>query len=469
MIGFLPTFAFNSDVFVAVISGLLGTAFGVCAMLIAPSERIQARVSSLRTAARERRRGLGRRRRRDEDVGDVVDDELDDELDAAVHADEVSDVNRTLEATAAQWMAITRARWFERVMIWFVMLAAVLVGVESYESFAAQHSALLGMLDVVIVTVFVLEIIARMLAEGAHPWRFFSHPWNVFDLFLVVAALGPMAAGWLGLLRLVRLMRVARVVRAMPKLRSLIAMTVNSIPGILSISTLLLLMFYVYAVAGVFLFSANDPVHFRNLHTSAVTLFQVITLEDWTDVMYTSIYGCDNYGYGDYPELCTAPTDFGAFGAIFFISFVFNGAWILLSLFIGVILTGMDEANRQLEEYAPVDEEPGWLDRTVLGWVREAAIGPTSYNGDQGAGEVARKMKKPVVPNHLPLISGSMHETIPVERVHLEDLERELGELTTIVTDLRRAQAAAIGKGNGNGASGELQNAPPPKARSKPI
>ena len=47
----------------------------------------------------------------------------------------------------------------------------------------------------------------------------------------------------------------------------------------------------------VFLYAENDPIHFRNLQTSILSLFRVVTLEDWTDVMYINMYGSENYGY----------------------------------------------------------------------------------------------------------------------------------------------------------------------------
>lgn len=343
---------------------------------------------------------------------------------------------------ASPWVAITTSRTFELVMTFFILLAALLVGFESYEGFRSAHGELLATLDVLIVTVFVVEIVVRMLAEGVHPWRFFTHPWNVFDLLLVLASLGPMAAGFVGLLRLARLMRILRLVRVMPKLRLLIATTLNSIPSIVSITVLMLLLFYVYAVAAVFLFSENDPIHFRNLQTSTVSLFRVITLEDWTDVMYIQIYGCDDYGYGDFPELCTEPTDYGPFGALFFISFVFIGTWIVLNLFIGIILTGMDDARREIDATDGDGSPPGRFDAggRLLGWVRDAAIGPTSYNGGL-SDEPARPMKKPVVPNHLPLIDGDEVREVSVEQTDLDDLEERLRDLTAVVRKLRYQRA----------------------------
>jgi voltage-gated sodium channel len=117
------------------------------------------------------------------------------------------------------------------------------------------------------------------------------------------------------------------------------------------VSLLLGLLFYVYAVAAVFLFGENDPVHFRDLQIAMLSLFRVVTLEDWTDVMYINMFGCENYGYGPDSMFACAfsaenPSNMNPLlGASFFVSFVLMGTMIVLNLFIGVIMGGMAEAQ----------------------------------------------------------------------------------------------------------------------------
>ncbi len=52
---------------------------------------------------------------------------------------------------------------------------------------------------------------------------------------------------------------------------------------------LMSIIFYVYAIAGYHLFHQHDPEHWGDLGLSMLTLFRVVTLEDWTDVMYTAL------------------------------------------------------------------------------------------------------------------------------------------------------------------------------------
>jgi len=122
---------------------------------------------------------------------------------------------------------------------------------------------------------------------------------------------------------------------------------------------LLFILFYIYAVLGVMLFGDNDPKHYANLGDSMLSLFRVVTLEDWTDIMYINMYGSDNYGYelsemSRYPGI--VPTASPLVSVIFHVSFVLFGTMVMLNLFIGVIMTGMQEAQ---EETLQLNEEDG--------------------------------------------------------------------------------------------------------------
>jgi voltage-gated sodium channel len=116
------------------------------------------------------------------------------------------------------------------------------------------------------------------------------------------------------------------------------------------VSILLFLLFYVYGTLAVFFYGENDPIHFRNLQSSILTLFRVVTLEDWTDVMYINMYGSDNYGYSakDFSKWTPTPSASPLGAAIFFVSFVLIGTMIVLNLVIGVIMNSMDESNREM-------------------------------------------------------------------------------------------------------------------------
>ncbi|MDG1477472.1 MAG: ion transporter, partial [Vicingaceae bacterium] len=93
----------------------------------------------------------------------------------------------------------------------------------------------------------------------------------------------------------------------------------------------------------------NDPIHYSDLQTSMLSLFRVVTLEDWTDIMYINMFGCENYGYDGNMDLCLNSTPQSALSITYFVSFVLIGTMIFLNLFIGVIMEGMDEAKAEMQ------------------------------------------------------------------------------------------------------------------------
>jgi len=248
---------------------------------------------------------------------------------------------------------ITDSALFQNFITVTILFAGVLVGIETYPAVEASHGPLVHLLHDIILAIFVAEIFLKMGAEGNKPYRYFLDGWNVFDFVIVAACFLPFSGQAVTVLRLLRLLRVLRLVRALPKLQILVNALLRSIPSMGYVSVLLFLLFYVYAVAAVFLFRQNDPMHFGDLQLAMLSLFRVVTLEDWTDIMYINMYGCDRYGYSpDSLVSCTNPSASPVLGALFFVSFVLVGTMIVLNLFIGVIMNGMSEAQADSQRQA---------------------------------------------------------------------------------------------------------------------
>ena len=248
---------------------------------------------------------------------------------------------------------VADSKWFQNFITAVILAAGVVVGFETYTKFAHEHHTTLKALNDIILWIFVAEIVVKMGQHGiTRFYRYFFDPWNVFDFLIVAVCFMPIDAQYVTVLRLARLLRVLKLVRALPRLQILVGALLKSIPSMVYVSVLLFLLFYLYGVAGTFLFSENDPVHFRNLQLSMLSLFRAVTLEDWTDLMYIQMYGSAGYGYDAAMLAEWQPTSkaMPVFGAMFFVSFVLMGTMIILNLFIGVIMNGMDEAQKEAEE-----------------------------------------------------------------------------------------------------------------------
>jgi len=244
---------------------------------------------------------------------------------------------------------LTISRWFQNFITFVIILASALVGVETYPDLEKKYHHILHVLDVIIIAIFSVEVIFKILAEGKQPLRYFRDAWNIFDFIIVAACFLPFDNQYITVLRLIRLLRVLKLLRAFPKLQILVGAIFKSIPSMGYVSLLMGLLFYLYAIAGVFLFGKNDPVHFGNLNSSLLSLFQVVTLEGWADILYTQMYGCDKYFNEAFKQYCTSPQT-TPIAPLFFITFVLIGTFVLLNLFIGVILTGMEEARNELAD-----------------------------------------------------------------------------------------------------------------------
>ena len=245
-------------------------------------------------------------------------------------------------------------KYFQRFILLTILLAGVVVGIQTYKEFAHNHKDVLGLLDAFILGVFTIEVVIKIVAEGKKPLHYFKNPWNVFDFLIVAACLLepilPINSTFLPVLRLARILRVLKLVTTLPKLQVLVGCLLKSLPSMFYVSMLLGLLFYIYGTMAVFLYSENDPIHFRNLQTSILSLFRVVTLEDWTDVMYINMYGSENYGYSaqDLEKWNPASSSSPAGAAFFFVSFVLIGTLIVLNLVIGVIMNSMDESHAEM-------------------------------------------------------------------------------------------------------------------------
>lgn len=256
---------------------------------------------------------------------------------------------------------------FQRLILGLIILAAILVGLETDPTIASKYGHRLDLLNQIILWAFVVEALLKMGQHGRHFYRYFLDPWNIFDFTVVAVCFLPINAQYAAVLRLARVFRSLRLVTAVPKLQLLVNALLVSLPSMFYVGMLLSLLFYLYGVMAVFLFRANDPVHFLNLPTSMLTLFRVVTQEDWTDVMYIQMYGSNVYPYVNTTNVEPVPSAHPVLGALFFVSFVFLGTMIMLNLFIGVILNSMEEVQRdkEQEELAGATAEPHAPDITL--------------------------------------------------------------------------------------------------------
>ncbi len=246
-----------------------------------------------------------------------------------------SDFRDMLDKTRHFAHRLTHSHKFEYFIIGLILLNAVLLGLETLPVVKDGYSPWITLGQSIILGVFIAEAAMKIYAVSPRADRYFRDGWNLFDFSVIVFSLIPATGGFAVIARLARLLRLLRLVSAVPELRLIVTTLVRSIPSMLHIVALMSLMAYIYAIIGYQLFHEHDPEHWRNLGVSLLSLFQVVTLEGWVDIMRKAM---------EYHPLTW----------IYFISFVVLGTFVVINMFIAVVINNLDEAKqerlRQLEQ-----------------------------------------------------------------------------------------------------------------------
>ena len=196
------------------------------------------------------------------------------------------------------------------------------------EMFILTHNIVIG--------VFIVEAAFRLTARYPRPQSYFKDGWNCFDFAIIILSLMPIAGQFSTVARLVRLLRITRLITKSTELRAIVSTLVHSIPSIVNILILLSILFFIYAIVGYHLFRNVDPYHWSSFPISAMTLFQIITLEGWVDVMEPVIL------------------NLGPLYWLYFASFILIGTFIVINLFISVIVRKSEEAYQQVQRESQI-------------------------------------------------------------------------------------------------------------------
>lgn len=226
------------------------------------------------------------------------------------------------------WMArVLYSTPFEVFIALVIGFNAVALAYLTFPNVPEQAMTFAEQVDQIAFIVYCVELIFRIVSYGKRPWMFFSSGWNIFD-FLVIG-LAPFLQGQTAVLRLLRLLRLLRIFRFLPEVRLLTSSIIKSIPPLLSMSVLVGLLLFMYAMAGTYIFGAGAPQSWGDLGLSMKSLFILLTLEN----------------FPVYLEEGAAVTPWAI---PFFLSFVFIIVFTVLNVLIGIVLHAMDQARDEI-------------------------------------------------------------------------------------------------------------------------
>lgn len=246
---------------------------------------------------------------------------------------------QSANALQGAFYAVRHNKIFELSVIAVIVFSAVTIGIRTYQ-LPPLLVSLVGVLDWVITGVFLVEIIVRFIGEP-HKKQFFCSAWNIFDSVIVIVSLIPVEDSELALLgRLVRIFRVLRMISIIPELRILLNSLLKALPQLSYVVLMMFIIFYIYAAVGSTFFASINPDLWGDISASLLTLFRVMTFEDWTDVMYETM--------NPYP-----------FSWIYYISFIFFTAFAFLNMIIGIVVNVLEaEHARERSAQAEAAGEP---------------------------------------------------------------------------------------------------------------
>ncbi len=241
---------------------------------------------------------------------------------------------------------ISDSKWFDNFITIIILLAGIVVGLQTSDYLSTQYEKTLLFIDQTILFIFVIEILVKVLAEAKRPWRYFYDSWHIFDFVIVALCFLPMLypnsnTEFFAVFRLARILRLAKIFEKIQNLKILLLSLVKSLPKMSYVLILLSLLFYIYGVIGTDIFGKYAVDDFGTIWSTMKSLF-IITFEGWSWIqdITVKINGVDisvweNSGYQDWVFV------------LYFGSFLFMSAMIFLNLFIGIITSDMESAKAE--------------------------------------------------------------------------------------------------------------------------
>ncbi|XP_072414332.1 voltage-dependent T-type calcium channel subunit alpha-1G isoform X3 [Chiloscyllium punctatum] len=256
---------------------------------------------------------------------------------------------------------IVDSKYFGRGIMIAILINTLSMGIEYHEQPEELTNAL-EISNIVFTSLFALEMLLKILVYG--PFGYIKNPYNIFDGIIVVISVWEIVGqqgGGLSVLRTFRLMRVLKLVRFMPALQRQLVVLMKTMDNVATFCMLLMLFIFIFSILGMHLFGCKfasekegdtlpDRKNFDSLLWAIVTVFQILTQEDWNKVLYNGMAS-------------TSP-----WAALYFIALMTFGNYVLFNLLVAILVEGFQTEEVQKREDAsgqlsciqlPVDSSGG--------------------------------------------------------------------------------------------------------------
>ncbi|XP_026161077.1 voltage-dependent R-type calcium channel subunit alpha-1E [Mastacembelus armatus] len=231
------------------------------------------------------------------------------------------------------------------------------------------------------LALFLTEMFLKMYSLG--PRLYFHSSFNCFDCSVIVGSIFEVLWGFfrpgtsfgISVLRALRLLRIFKITKYWASLRNLVVSLMNSMKSIISLIFLLFLFIVVFALLGMqlfggrFIFEDYTPTNFDTFPAAIMTVFQILTGEDWNEVMYNGIRSQGGVKYG-------------MWSSIYFIVLTLFGNYTLLNVFLAIAVDNL--ANAQELTKDEEEAEAAFNQKHALQKAKE--VGPlSSFMSSEGS------------------------------------------------------------------------------------
>jgi len=255
---------------------------------------------------------------------------------------------------------LLKSKYFRSAILTCIITNSLLIAVETDKNLERKYNRVFGVLDQLMMTIFVCEILLKWYHGFV---RFWKQGWNILD-FLIVALLlfGPLVMknssgagrGVLRILRVLRAFRSLRSISSLPGLQVVVQTILQSVPDMTNIVLLLVIIMLVFSVIGITMFRDTIPRYFGDLSTAMFSLFVCVTQDGWMEIFEGfQEQGTDTY-YG---------------GGLFLVLFISIGAFIFANLVVAVVVTNLEcavkDVRKEEEQQAKELELKGKLEKEL--------------------------------------------------------------------------------------------------------
>ncbi|KAL5240540.1 hypothetical protein ACI65C_007950 [Semiaphis heraclei] len=257
-------------------------------------------------------------------------------------------------------------RRFQQCILLAILINTLSMGIE-YHNQPTELTVIVEYSNIVFSAIFAAEMFLKVIAEG--PCGYVSNGFNVFDGIIVILSIVELTQSFentsgqregnsgLSVLRTFRLLRILKLVRFMPNLRRQLFVMLRTMDNVAVFFSLLILFIFIFSILGMYLFGGKfcmygngarecnckeivtkhplcvcDRKHFNNVLWATVTVFQILTQEDWNIVLFNGMEKTSHWA------------------ALYFVTLMTFGNYVLFNLLVAILVEGFSSERNERRE-----------------------------------------------------------------------------------------------------------------------